>query len=704
MKKSKRRLGGSLLAVLAGLFTLIAYMYMNVTTVQAADNPYVYENPAWDGNTEEDIVQKITYVPQQDGTYGIKVYFDISHLDSQTVYNYAEEMGYTYQDHSDKLHYGTLDNLDYLDFLDARFESDVLTLGIEPGKEWSIRFYLTDGNYEWEDPMFSWITHTAPQLKDADKPAEPETPPAGVVVGEQDGVVTVSGVNKNHYGQVVYSGMLYLDSNTSLLCVELSHELVEPHDSNWKIVLIDPNGQEVTTVDYLYGEGAAWGSLDETKSGFSTGGYYTVKLISGYSGLGTIGYRLKFGVIQTVSYSYKYVSASAEKLSDGSYLIKGGKYDGNDVLKPAIYRENLSTKKFMCLAMDAEWAYDETSKKPDTSYKYYVVNYYRLTGTGLPTSSKEIAISDSVRAELNKYAATATIKTDPIKVANVTNLKVKKKGLKSVELEWFWDSNVFSGFVVKSYNSSGKLMATKYYKDGRVPGNTIYIPYKGTSKVKVTAYYNYDGKKLYGKTATISATSAKLQAPSVNITKISNTNARITVYRNGDGTQVQQLVGKKWKDVTTGSTSKTYKKTWTKNSAGKTTYRVRAYVKDQGKTYYTDWKKYTPKVNSRTYSKLSVSYVRNSYEYGDVYFFPTKVEYKGSKIKVTGRFYNTWKIASDSGKFKITYKADGKTIGTKTISVNNMKADSYKTTTFYLDNSKKNADLRCASYTLKTIK
>lgn len=169
MEKRRRRRLVWLLTVFIGIFASIAYV--KVEKVEAAD-PYVYENPAWNGDADtlEEIVQKITYVPQSDGTFGIRVYFDITHLDSQTVYNYADSMGYTYQDHADKLHYGEMSEFDYLDFLDARFESNVINLGIEPGKEWSIRCYFKDDFYEWDEPNFSWITLTAPQLKDEDKP------------------------------------------------------------------------------------------------------------------------------------------------------------------------------------------------------------------------------------------------------------------------------------------------------------------------------------------------------------------------------------------------------------------------------------------------------------------------------------------------------------------------------------------------------
>lgn len=700
MKKRKGKLLISLLTVFMMVFAIIPCM--GISIAEADSDPYVYENSSWSGITN--LIKTVKYKENGDGTFNADIYYDLSEVGVAVLDNDVEGMGYESRDSENKLkNLGTYGSFDKNEMQGSIPD---VGKGLNPGETWKVKIYLAYDSYA-DEPLnvnFAWLTLTVPQIKVLEKPQEPTTPPA-VVKELKDKTVEIKDIKKDHLGQTIYTEKFYIDSSVSYFSVEVNQTNISSQDYNWILMLEDPNGKVVSAIGDIYGDGAEYGSFDETKSGFSTKGYYTLKLICGYTGLSTIGYKLNINLKKAISYSYKYTKATAQLLNDGSYLIQGEGYDGNDALKPAIYRENLTTGKFMLLKMGEEWSYDETNKTPDTTYKYYVVNYNKVSASGLPTDSNEISVSSTAREALNKYAATATIKTAPIIVANVTDLKIKKQGVKQVELEWFWDSNVFHGFVVQSYDDEGNLFATKYYSDGRAPGNTIYIPYSGTTNVRVMAFFNDSATTtIFGEPTVIKATSAKISAPSANVTKISTKKAKITVYKSGDGVQVQQKVGKKWKDVTKGSTASTYKKTWSKNSAGKTSYRARAYVKDGGKTYYSSWKTYKPKSNYKTYTKYGVSYMRNTHAYGDVFFLPTKVEYKGSKIKVTGRFYNTWKIIRDSGKFKITYKADGKTIGSKTISVKNMKANSYKTTTFYLSGSKKDADLRCASYTLKTLK
>jgi len=86
------------------------------------------------------------------------------------------------------------------------------------------------------------------------------------------------------------------------------------------------------------------------------------------------------------------------------------------------------------------------------------------------------------------------------------------------------------------------------------------------------------------------------------------------------------------------------------------------------------------------------------------FFHPTKVVYSGSKIKVTGKFTNSLYIASTSCKMKITFKDNGKVVGTKTVSSGNLSAGSQKKVTFTLNNSKTGADLRTASYSVTYLK
>jgi len=53
---------------------------------------------------------------------------------------------------------------------------------------------------------------------------------------------------------------------------------------------------------------------------------------------------------------------------------------------------------------------------------------------------------------------------------------------------------------------------------------------------------------------------------------------------------------------------------------------------------------------------------------------------------------------------KITFKDNGKVVGTKTVSSGNLSAGSQKKVTFTLNNSKTGADLRTASYSVTYLK
>jgi len=451
---------------------------------------------------------------------------------------------------------------------------------------------------------------------------------------------------------------------------------------------------------------------------------YNMVLYSYQNKMGSTTYQIEFDLKAKSVYDYKFESLTAKvfdwhegsqyEYADYYAVLYPGVYNGDDALDAIIYRENLATGKFAVPYLSDN--YDE-SVVMGGQYKYYIVNRNHVqdyvtaelkAASNSAGSSKEIAISKNARTELTRMAATATVSIPGPKVQNVTSLKNKSKGVKSATLTWWYANGTpgyATGYEIKVYNSKGKVVKTAYATAGNI-GTKVYIPYEGTSKVKVTAYYKYKGKTYYGKSQTIKVTSAKVKAPSVNVTKISGTKAKITVYKadGAAGMQVQQKKGGKWVNIATAATAKTYKKTWTKNKAGTSQYRVRSYVKDAGKTYYSPWKVVSPQKNQRTYTDLGLGYYRNCYKNSSSFFHPTKVVYSGSKIKVTGKFTNSWYIASTSCKMKITFKDNGKVVGTKTVSSGNLSAGSQKKVTFTLNNSKTGADLRTASYSVTYLK
>ena len=160
-----------------------------------------------------------------------------------------------------------------------------------------------------------------------------------------------------------------------------------------------------------------------------------------------------------------------------------------------------------------------------------------------------------------------------------------------------------------------------------------------------------------------------------------------------NGTILYQNVGGKWKEI--GKTSYSKKYTVKKNTAGKRQYRVVSYVTDGGKTYYAAPSKAAkPQSNVCTckYPKYAGGYKSASH-----FWRPIKISYSGNKVVVKGRFINTHIYSMNYFNIKLTVKAEGKVIGTKTIKCGKIKAKGTKVVTVKLDKSKKNMDLRNGS-------
>lgn len=532
----------------------------------------------------------------------------------------------------------------------------------------------------------------------------------------------ISGIKKDSNGQVVYTKTFYAD-NTVNLKVLAEHLSYDFQDYNFALELYGPNGELVapTSGDSYIGE-KLWES-----SKFNTAGDYTLQLTCGYTGLGTAGYKLTIELKKDKVWAYKFDKISASNYGDpnnpdnvskkpeikilvGDFEAPNGTKDNIDV---AIYRvtgdnkisalKNISDYKTTSI-YDKNLAYS-------TKYTYYIVDKGYVPDTVKATldtiGTKAIKLTDAIKKALSDPHVTksATVKTKAYPVAPVTNLKVYAKGVRWVELTWARGVGYVDGYVLKSYDSEGVLRQTKTVNELGYGGSKIYIAYAGKSKVTVTPYALLNDKKVYGKAVTIKGlTSEKMKAPSGNVTKITNSKASITVSKSQDvkGIQIQQKKGSKWVAVAK-STSQTIKKNWTKNSAGKSSYRMRAYLVDKnGKTYYSAWKTFKPKANQRTYTKWSVDYLRDLYG-ANTYWYPDKISYSDGKLKVVGRFSNTWLYASASCKVKVTFKVDGKVIGTQTISSGKIGAYSSKTKTVYLNNSVSGKDLYRVTYSVKYL-
>jgi hypothetical protein len=220
----------------------------------------------------------------------------------------------------------------------------------------------------------------------------------------------------------------------------------------------------------------------------------------------------------------------------------------------------------------------------------------------------------------------------------------------------------------------------------------ITVPLNKKYKVRVTPYYLQDGEKQFaGSSELITATSSNVKAPKASITKISDKKVSITFTKakHATGTIIYQKVNGTWKKL--GSTTGT-KYTVTKNTAGKKSYKFKSYTKHNGKTYYSGFSSvYVPKANVKTYDPI---YDAAEYANKKSWVEPVKIYYENGKIKVKALFINNNKYKVNDFEYKITVKADGKTIGSRTINVGSVKKRSYVVKTFTLKNCKTGADLR----------
>ncbi|MBR3786739.1 MAG: hypothetical protein IKJ77_10050 [Firmicutes bacterium] len=286
------------------------------------------------------------------------------------------------------------------------------------------------------------------------------------------------------------------------------------------------------------------------------------------------------------------------------------------------------------------------------------------------------------------------------------DVKVVRKEFRTAYLQWSYTSYTdyryidVEGFKIDCLNEEGtKVLQTNWY-ESPITTNMgedefeygITVPLNKKYKVRITPYYLEKGEKQFtGSSELITVTSSNVKAPKASVTKISNKKVRITITKaeNATGTIVYQKVNGIWKKL--GSTTGT-KYTVTKNTAGKKSYKFKSYTKHDGKTYYSGYSGvYTPKVNVKKYDPI---YDAKEYANKKSWVEPVKVYYDHGKIKVRALFINNNKYKVNDFKYKITVKADGKTIGSRTINAGPIKKQSYVIKTFTLKNCKTGADLR----------
>jgi hypothetical protein len=162
----------SLSYLMSGYYYRIRAYYDNSSYIESdkiyvTPDQYFSPNPQY-GNTEEDIIEGITYVPNGDGTFNADVHVNLSCVDGQMLQYEWIGTGYCWYDHNNTPHYGSIG----MDTNKFTFTLDNLGENLEPGKEWRVKVYLADDYYadwEWQGYSFNYFTDTVPELKEEDK-------------------------------------------------------------------------------------------------------------------------------------------------------------------------------------------------------------------------------------------------------------------------------------------------------------------------------------------------------------------------------------------------------------------------------------------------------------------------------------------------------------------------------------------------------
>ena len=448
------------------------------------------------------------------------------------------------------------------------------------------------------------------------------------------------------------------------------------------------------TVKDTYGE-----TLQPTSSGsegyiweFESAGTYTLtvkcSLGSFYSNGTVLVYRIEGELADAGSSveGFEYVNAKFVEMADVKIIyaeIEAGNYTGSDNSAYIVLREDKSDGTIMCIedynysnfTSDATIKYDKTYKYyivPSNTFNYIFWNVDYAKGSQVEMTADQIA-------QLETIAGTAELTTPVPPVGVISNL-TNTSTVKQAALKWKCDDLMYvSGYRIQKYNSAGKLMGTYIYPEKEAPMNPVMyaITYAGTFKFKVTPFYEYNGSKYFGEPLQLSVASAKIKPATAGITKISNTNAKMTIKKaeGSTGTIIYQKVGTKWKQIKKTTATKF---TWTKNKAGTAQYKFKSYIVDEGKTYLSSSfsKIYKPATNARVFNLSSNV---SSYEDMSHFWRPVKLYYNNGKVMLTGKFINTHIYRVTNIKVKVTVKCDGKLIGTTTISSGAVGSNCIKT-------------------------
>ncbi len=345
------------------------------------------------------------------------------------------------------------------------------------------------------------------------------------------------------------------------------------------------------------------------ESGRKNPGKYTVKVtfIGNYSGSKTLNYTIAPKTVTklTATQSMDAVRLNWSKVTGASGY---GIYQYIDK----------AWKRIATVTSGSTLTYRVSKLKSGTVYKFKVRAYTKDDGTIWGTASDTIAVS-----------------TKPAVPAKVSVTQTQT----AVTLKWGKVTGA-NGYAVFQY-TSGKWKRVKTITSPSTVNFTVKNLKSATAyKFRIKAYKKYNGDTLWSAaTPTITATTKPTTPKNVSA---SQTETAITLkwnkVSNVNGYAVFQYISGKWKRVKTITSPSTVSCT-VKNlkSGGTYKFRIKAYKKADGKTYWSDA---TPTITAVTKPAKVTPVVKSS---------------------APGQITLTWKAASGAKLYRVYYKVnDGK--------------------------------------------
>ncbi|MDO4486650.1 MAG: hypothetical protein Q4C46_08685 [Bacillota bacterium] len=687
IKQSRRRLAISLLTIIAMVFTLIPCMGVDVAEADTNGLVQTYTP------TESCPVSKVEYTPRDDGKFNIKVTLDLNMYktyDQNKTYYYDMSI---YNDSYTRCITGEQSSLGKAINGQVAFSYGDDSHYVQSNEQFNVKFELYDENVQ--DPNARPINN--PGKLNCTAPTYPSS------TTFYNNVQTKDCYSSDKNSAVIQQTFTADSSKVFTASASYVESSGYAYDTSFELQVKDSDNNIISAKLINSSDFKAY------EWNFTKSDTYTFALICKYASSGKCAYTVSANLKQvpkTPDESFGWFRAVP--YGDSQFKINIENYEGSYGSDNNVYyREDMTAGTITCIENSISTEVLDTVPYYDRKYTYYVAKKGAIEAAvpGLTlTLMNPVSFKDSTtKAKLKSVSAYAEVTASAPTIVKVNNLKATA-GVRSASLTWKYEYDTtapnVTGFNVNIYAPNGSLYKTYKYTPqySSYCGATYSIPYDGTYYFTVTPYYVYNGKTYTGTaSAKVGCASSKISAATGSVTKISSKKARITIKKSAGstGTMVYQYVSGKWKYIgkTTGSSY-----TVTKNTAGKKKYRLRSYIVDNGKTYYSGSYSgtYSPKSNTAAfkYSNRPAAYPMYSH-----YWRPDKIYYSGNKVVVKGKFINTHIYRLDYFKIKLTVKCQGKVIGTKTINSGKMKSNKVKKVTVKLDKSKAGYDLRAGNLT-----